>query len=142
MGAITEAANAKPKGPESGFDTETGELRIGEKVYRPRRYTRSLRKANTDLDNPELGARLLNKRAKITESPAKVTAADLRAFTNDNNEAADTTFTRVVLLFADAEGHPPVLSDAMDELLDQDAQRAVEFVVENPTGRKTETNSD
>lgn len=137
VGALTAAANKPKVGPESGFDAKTGELRIGETLYWSRKYTRALRKANTGIDDPELGARLIEMRAQLNTEGAKVTADDLRAFTDANNDALDTAYKRVVLLFADSQGRAPDLDLVMDELGDADVQDAVEYATANPTDRKT-----
>ena len=48
MGAITDAATAKP---ESGWDEEKGELRLGDVTYRPRKHvSRAQEKAIAQLE--------------------------------------------------------------------------------------------
>jgi hypothetical protein len=140
-GAITAAANAMPVAPESGFDPKTGELRIGDLVYRARKYSRRLRIENTALDDPELGANMLALRAKLTAGTEPATAEDLAGYSEANNKALDVTYGRLVLLFADADGNPPSLDAAMDELSDFDAQDAVEYATVNPTTRTPEATS-
>lgn len=136
-GAITAAANARPVVPESGFDLKTGELRIGDTVYRPRKYSRRLRIENTELDDPALGASMLELRAKLTAGTDPATADDLAAYSAANNKALDVTYARVVLLFADADGNRPDIDAAMEELSDFDVQDAVEYATVNPTTRTT-----
>lgn len=150
MGAITDAATAKA---ESGFDPETGELRIGDVVYRPRRYTRELRVAHRRLQKEKVSVERRNEVARIsakyqTDATGKVTGvtealteAEALAMDEMSDLAPDLSYHALPLLFADKDGNPPTVEDAMRELVDEEASDAEDWVTSNPTGRKTKKSS-
>jgi hypothetical protein len=141
------------KQPESGFNAETGELRIGDTIYRPRRYTRELRVAHKKLRQQHVP---LEKQTEVSRITAKYKTDDAGKITGmveplTPDEAAfmdgiadlqpDLPYHTLALLFRDDQGEPPSVEDAMRYLVDEEASDAEDWVTENPTGRKTAKSS-
>jgi len=134
------ASPAPSPTPESGFDAETGELRIGSKVYKPLKYTRARRVAVDDLGDVNLSVTANDVAGRLNRQES-VSAGDLTNFRAATHSILDLAFKRLALLYADETGARPDVDEAMEELTDDDASSAVEYVVANPTARKTGASS-
>lgn len=135
--ALHQAATARP---ESGFNSETGELRIGETVFRPRRFTRARRKEIGAIGDAKHAATASSLRGKLERGEA-ITEQEFQRLQEASDEILDLAFKRLVVLFHDDNGNAPSVDMAMEELTDEDAQNAVAYVTENPTGQTTATSS-
>ena len=143
---IRAAATAKP---ESGFDEKTGELRLGGVVYKPQRYTRKLRVEHKKLKremvplDKQIEANRITAKYQ-TDGDGKVTGvrepltSEEAAFMDELGDLSpDLAYHALGLLYKDADGNALPVDLAMDELVDEEAADAEEWVTANPTGRKT-----